>query len=165
MIKDQRGEGVIELIDQTLKYTVGSNHPYAYFKSKSFEIHLDDIKVLGLYHTLLLDDELDVMVFVNASNEKYFIPITFDLEGLSFVKLCELFNLDDFDLSSTWEEHEKGHSKIVLPLDLRGRPLYRRKNFIEYLIGLFLKFLQIIYVADGPLTKEIKSYQNKNPRQ
>ena len=57
-------------------------------------MRIDDIFVIGVYHTMLLDDEVDFFVFVDKKGNKEFICINYDLSTNSFYELAKYFKLD-----------------------------------------------------------------------
>lgn len=159
MASEERGE--IEISANLFKYKSGAGNQIAYFKSKSFQIPINEIKVVGIYYTMILDDDANILVFVTNDNKKYFIPSNFDLEENSFLKILDLFHMDKVIFSPSYDNYDKGSSCVLYPKSLKGTPLYRRKNSIEsFLWGIF-KLFQIKYIGNGVLTKEVKNCVKK----
>jgi hypothetical protein len=150
--------GKVEITDGLLKYRTGPKYNNAYFKSKSFKISIEDIKAIGIYYTMIVDDDANILVFVDNDNKKYFIPSNFDLEEDSFPKILDLFHLDEAIFSPSYDNYDKGNSCVLYPKNLKRKRLYRKKNLIEsFLWGIF-KLFQIKYIGDGLLTQEIKNF-------
>lgn len=159
MATEERGK--VEVSENLFKYKSGTGDQTAYYKSKNFEIPIDEIKVVGIYYTMIVDDDANILVFVDLKNKKYFIPVDFDLEYDNFPKITSLFNFENIVFSPSYENYDKGNSYVLYPQDLTGVPLYRKKNVIEsFLWGMF-KLLQIKYIGNGLLTKEVKGFIKK----
>ncbi|MFY0603301.1 MAG: hypothetical protein JXQ93_05095 [Flavobacteriaceae bacterium] len=159
MVSEERGK--VEITENLFKYKTSHEHQNAYFKSKSFEIPIDELKVVGIYYTMILDDDANILVFVDQKNRKYFISVDFDLQTDSISKILESFKLDENILSPNYENYDKGNSYVLYPQSLTNVALYRKKNFIEsFLWGVF-KVFQIKYIGDGLLSKEVKDFTKK----
>lgn len=151
-------QGTIEITETHFTYEISSYNPHGYYKSKSFKISIDEIKVVGIYHTMIFDDDADILVFVDKKNRKYFIPVYFDLSRPDCEAILDLFAIHKTVLDPDNECYDKRINYVLYPKSFQKRPLYRRKNPIEsFLWGIF-KLFKITYVGNGILTKEVKEF-------
>lgn len=152
-------KGIIKIENNRLIYLNDrDSFKYAYYKTKSFNINIDSIKVIGIYHRLILDDEMDFLVFIDENRNKEYICITADLDSSSLSLLIEKFKLKEGFITAEFEEYEKGRNYVLYPDNLKGKSLYRKRSFIKKGIHFVLKFLKIKRIADGSLSQEVKSY-------
>ncbi len=101
-------KGKIIIRENTLSYVSNiSVHKYAYFKVKPFKININDIRIIAVYRTLILDDESDFFVIVDEYGKKKFIPISDDLDGESFLSFLDYFKINNYkDIPSEWHNYE-----------------------------------------------------------
>jgi len=149
-------KGVIKIENGILYYINREDiHSLAFFKTKKFQVKLNDLKIIGLYRTISLDDELDMFVFVNKNGEKYYIPINYDLETSSFLILKDRFDLNlKLIQDSDIENYTKRKSIILYPKELEGLSLYKKNNILMS----FLKMFRIKPIAYGNFTDTVNSY-------
>ncbi len=152
-------EGKININNGKLIYLNDKNRDkHAYFKTNSFEINLEDIAIIGVYYTLILDDEMSFLVFVNKKEEKFLIPLLTDLTTESLINFLQFFKLKNDFLSVDWNEYEKKNSYVLYPKNLRGIELYKKKNFLQSFFSMILKTFKCKQIAEGNLTDEISNY-------
>lgn len=149
-------KGVIEIEKGILSYISDRNvSRFAFFKTKSFQIKIEDLKIIGIYRSLFLDDELDMLVFIDKNGNKNYIPINYDLESSSFLILMDRFYLNpNLIQNSEIEDYTKQKSIILYPKELEGSRLYKKSNIFMSI----LKMLRIKPIADGNFTDTINSY-------
>lgn len=143
-------EGIIKVDNGILSYINDRNvSRFAFFKTKSFQIKIEDLKIIGIYRSLFLDDELDMLVFIDKNGNKNYIPLNYDLESSSFLILMDRFYLDlNLIQNSEIEDYTKQRSIILYPKELEGSSLYKKSNILTSI----LKMLRIKPIADGDLT-------------
>lgn len=146
--------GTVDIKNNILSYSNSNEYRYAYFKSKSFKIDLNNLAIIGIYHTLILDDEFDVFVFIDAQSKKHYIPISHDLEGDSFLKIINYFGFNQNLTSLTYDKYEKGTSNILYPKNLQGKKMYINNTFFFTL----LKTFKIKKMGDGILSEAANNY-------
>ncbi len=153
-------KGEIKIKNKVLSYVNDSSyHKHAYFKTKPFNINLSEIQIIGIYRTLILDDEIDYFVFVDNNNNKNFIPISLDLETESFLSFLKYFNAEFYlNISTEWNDYASNNSFIIYPEHLKNRNLYKRLNFARRVILTIRKTLKISSIADGVLSDRVENY-------
>ncbi|WP_420571670.1 hypothetical protein [Kordia sp.] len=148
-------KGSINIENAIFYYINNPNiNKYAFFKTKSFHVKIDDLKIIGLYRTLSLDDELDMLIFIDHNGNKSYIPIFYDLETPSLLILKEKFELNlDLIQKSDIEDYTNKRAIILYPKELEGSSLYKKSSILIRI----LKLLRIKPIADRNLTNSVKS--------
>ena len=152
-------KGSISIEKGKLIYKNDKNYfKHAYFKTTSFEIDIDNIAIIGTYHTVIIDDEEDFIVFIEKNKKKHFINLVEDLNTESFLKLNSYFNLD-LNLSKySYDEYMRVTTEVLYPKKLKTKPMYKRIDFLFCFFFIILKAFKIKKIADGFLTKEVDNY-------
>ncbi len=158
-------KGRIRIKDDEFKYSNDQNlFKDAYFKTKSFDIDVYSVKVVGVYHTLILDDEVDFLIFIDEDNNREFICVTFDLEKNEVKKIIDFFDLEEGFLGRSFEEYEKRMNYVLYPEILKGKPLYKDQGLLRKMEDFTFKLFKIRKLADGDLNDDVKTYLTETSR-
>ena len=137
-----------------------SEDKYQYHYSPSFKFKINQIAIIGVYHGLIIDDQIDILVFIDKKGKKNFIPIAYDLESKSYLNFLEFFKIKNNFVTKKWREYENNNSYVLYPNSISNTPLYKN-NLIYRIINLPLKTLKIKYIGEGILSDNNKNYLKK----
>lgn len=128
-----------------------------YHYSPSFKLKINQIAIIGVYHGLIIDDQIDILVLIDKKGKRNFIPIAYDLETKSYLNFLNFFKIKNNFVTKKWREYENNNSYVLYPKSISNTPLYKN-NLIYKIINLPLKILKIRYIGEGILRENNKNY-------
>ena len=148
------------LVVKDNKIIIKANEERGIGRQRSFEVCIDDIRIVSLTTKFEFDDEEIYITF--ATKEGQLLHINFYYFTDEFIKvLSDKFNYKYDSSNIPEEQYERGESKIVFPAYLKGKDLYEVSGInISRYLDVFLRSLRIRPPGGGILTKEVKAYLN-----
>lgn len=132
----------IAIRDNMIHYRSGLNLPH---KDKSWNLPIENIRVIGVVNRMDGDDDSDFLVFADGQANRFIVKYSQPIEGWDTFESA-LLNLFSINLPSALYD-----SDVVLhPKNISGRRLYR------FSPGSSLKnIFAITHVADGAFSEEV----------
>ena len=126
----------LEICQDQIKYYVDDHGSLNY--DKSWILDLNSIKAIGIVNRMRGDDDSYFLIFVDKSNQKYYINLNIKFGG--YTELIDWlrfsFSIEEKDLIVPDEMND---NLILFPIALKGKAIYKKKNFltkIKLLLGL-----------------------------
>jgi len=139
----------LNISDEIITLTT-EGHPYE--RDAPWSLRTDSIRVIGICNTLILDDDTDIIIFIDSELNSYKLTMSYisnqDLANL-YLLLRQKFKLN-FDMEVSKIEDT---CVIVFPAVLYSQPLYEKNWFQNFLCKIGFKD-----ITGFSFTQQIKSY-------
>lgn len=155
----------LEIIGDKVKFTKwGFGQIYYSCITRSFEIKIQDIKIIAISPRLALDEEMLMISLIDKKGKLYKFS-NFEFGKDSMKEIERRFLLKDIKVMEwdkfSWEDHENYITdKIIYPKELYWEDLYLRPKGIFKSIVQWLKFLSIKKSIGGKFTNKVQNYIN-----